>query len=342
MHGNADTVDATLGEVAGEADLEEWVRRILQGAPIVRLPISLLRIEESPRCSGEDAGHTRTLAENDRLPPILVHEPTSRVIDGVHRVRAAQLRGESEIPAVLYEGGEQDAFVLAVRMNVSHGLPLARAERTAAAERILHTRSQWSDRLVASITGLSARTIGELRRRSSAGAAQSDTRFGRDGRLRPLSSAEGRRKAGRLLVERPSASLREVAREAGVSPSTVHDVRQRLLAGDDVVPTRQQRSSVAAARLPRRDVRMRTVPLPDPDVALAGLRKDPALRLSESGRALLRWLGRHGVRPADSQSFVESVPPHCIGVVARLARGYAKVWEDIATELEARRVDRGA
>jgi hypothetical protein len=30
------------------------------------------------------------------------------------------------------------------------------------------------------------------------------------------------------------------------------------------------------------------------------------------------------------------VPPHCIGIVMQLARHYAQMWQDFATELDGR------
>ncbi|MEK8141890.1 hypothetical protein NKH18_02220 [Streptomyces sp. M10(2022)] len=42
-----------------------------------------------------------TLAELEtESPPILVHHPTLTVIDGLHRLRAARLRGASTSPSV--------------------------------------------------------------------------------------------------------------------------------------------------------------------------------------------------------------------------------------------------
>lgn len=87
-----------------------------------------------------------------------------RIIDGAHRVRAAQLRGRSHIEARFFDGSAADAFVLAVESNISHGLALTLAERSAAAERILASHPHWSDRAIASSTGLSAHTVASLRR----------------------------------------------------------------------------------------------------------------------------------------------------------------------------------
>ncbi|MGH3170772.1 MAG: ParB N-terminal domain-containing protein [Trebonia sp.] len=68
--------------------------------PVVRVPIAELAVAGSPRRSGENREHARLMAESGNpLPPILVHGPTMRVIDGAHRLRAAKLRGEREIEA---------------------------------------------------------------------------------------------------------------------------------------------------------------------------------------------------------------------------------------------------
>jgi hypothetical protein len=41
-----------------------------------------------------------------------------------------------------------------------------------------------------------------------------------DGKVRPLDPAEGRRRAEKLLTQQPEASLRDVARCAGISAAT--------------------------------------------------------------------------------------------------------------------------
>src|SRR4051812_30365190 len=82
------------------------------------MPISTLLPADSPRLAGEDMQHARLLADSDaELPPILVHRKTMRVIDGMHRIRAAVLRGEDKIKAKLFDGCEEAAFVLAVEAN---------------------------------------------------------------------------------------------------------------------------------------------------------------------------------------------------------------------------------
>lgn len=92
------------------------------GSGAVRVAIKELSPGYSPRVQGEDTEHIRILATTeDDLPAIVVHRPTMRVVDGMHRMRAAIERGESEILVEYFDGSEEDAFVRAVRDNLRHG-----------------------------------------------------------------------------------------------------------------------------------------------------------------------------------------------------------------------------
>jgi ParB-like chromosome segregation protein Spo0J len=104
----------------------------------VELLVASLLPADSPRLAGEDPHHTQMLADSEStLPPILVHRATMQVIDGMHRLNAAILRGEKTIRARFFEGATAQAFVLAVQSNIAHGLPLTTADREAAAARII-------------------------------------------------------------------------------------------------------------------------------------------------------------------------------------------------------------
>src|SRR4029078_7378388 len=91
-----------------------------------------------------------------------------RVIDGMHRVRAALLNGRTRIDARLLDCDEGAAFVFAVKTNVKHGLPLSPSDRAAAAARIIAIHPHWSDRAVAAATALSDKTISPIPARSTA------------------------------------------------------------------------------------------------------------------------------------------------------------------------------
>lgn len=301
--------------------------------PVVRIAIRALRVAGTPRIAGENLEHVRVLAgAPDELPPIIVHRQTMRVIDGVHRLRAAKLRNQHDISVRFFDGDEADAFVLAVRSNVSHGLPLSLAERKAAAKSIVMSHPHWSDRLIASVTGLSAKTIGEVRR--NGGVPQPESRIGQDGRVRPINSLEKRRLAMNLMRQNPSLSLRQVAKAAGISPETARAVRARLQRGED--PTIRKPSSVRKVEEKRRPQNPVPQPLPLPDRAMIMryLRTDPTLRFSETGRTLLRLLDVHAMSNDRWAVLVRNVPPHARGPVAQAALECARVWRTVAEQLE--------
>lgn len=113
----------------------------------VLVDVDLLLAADSPRLEGESLAHARMLAGlGAALPPIVVHRDTMRVIDGMHRLRAAVLRGDAEIEVRFFDGSAAAAFVAGVEANIAHGLPLSAADRRAAARRILGSYPQWSDR----------------------------------------------------------------------------------------------------------------------------------------------------------------------------------------------------
>lgn len=272
-----------------------------------------------------------------KLPPIIVHRATMRVIDGAHRLGAARMRGDDLIQAYLFDGTEQEAFVLGVRANIAHGLPLSVPDRTRAAERILTFHPTWSDRIVAASSGLSARTISTIRRRLATTGGTEDgirARIGRDGRVRPLDNAEGRLKAVTYIQRQPDASLREIAKNAGVSPSTARDVRNRLQRGEDPVPS-ARRASDRRNDSVHIDEKATQLPLePSLRSMLQGLKNDPSLRFTESGRALLRWVFMRAVQDEEWKDVVDSVPPHCAYVIADVARRCSQEWLELADTLE--------
>lgn len=296
---------------------------------IVMVPVDVLLPGDSPRVHGEDGERVRLLAETqDALPPIVVHRPTMRVIDGMHRLRAAIVRGDREIAVEFFHGSAADAFIRAVHDNIAHGLPLTRADREAAVKRIIQSHADLSDRAIARVVGLSPPTVGAIRRRTSDRTFQSNTRIGQDGRRRPLGMVEGRLRASRIIADRPDASLRDVAREAGVSLGTAQDVRKRMDRGESPVPTAlpipQPRSGVVADA-PRRDI----------SAIVHMLRRDPSLRFTEAGRALLQWLGVYAVL-SDREKFMNAIPEYYADTLIELARSCAEAWTRLGNDLEQR------
>jgi hypothetical protein len=332
------------------------------GAEVVTVPILALRPGNSPRLNGEDKAHIARLAEMETpLPPILVDRSTMRVIDGMHRLMAASMHGRETIEVIFFEGTSDDVFLRAVQENITHGLPLSQADRRAAAERIIASHPHMSDRAIGRAAGLAAKTVAGLRKRSTDGAPQSNARVGRDGRVRPLDSGQGRRRAAELLIDQPDASLRDVARAAGISPTTVLDVRKRLERGEPPAPekpgtargkeaqvsvngqvggdagARPDGDGEAARPGPRPGSRPGSRPASaDPAAIVDKLLRDPSLRNNEQGKGMLRLLHSNAVGTEQLPDVAAAVPPHCVTTVVQLARRYAMMWQDFAQELDAR------
>nr|WP_232328534.1 ParB/RepB/Spo0J family partition protein [Kibdelosporangium sp. MJ126-NF4] len=276
-----------------------------------------------------------------RLPPILVHRASMRVIDGRHRLRAAMLRGQDTIEARLVDCPEAEVFLLGVQENIAHGLPLSLRDRQAAAARVLVSCPHMSDRAVAVSCGLSASGVAAVRRRIPAGPPRPSARIGRDGRVRPVDAAAGRVRASELIAAHPDASLREIAALAGISPVTVRDVRQRLNRGEDPVPAaRQSDRPVQGPVVEAVSGRVRdrggagVAGSRDPQGILRTLKNDPSLRFTENGRLLLRWLDSHVAQPTEWTRLLAGIPPHSAITLAELAKACAATWQELGQHLE--------
>jgi hypothetical protein len=360
---------------AGVAEGNDDLMRMTQRAPEVSIPVASLAPGFRLRQAGTDAAHVRLLADaaaSAKLPPILVQRRTSRIIDGTHRVEAAKLRGEWRIKARMIDCSDQQALVLAVQTNIMHGLPLSRADRIAGAKRILGEHADWSDRAVATITGLSAKAVASLRNASTGDLQFHGKRLGRDGKRRPAQPGEGRRRAAEYIAVHPEASLREVARATDVSLGTVHDVRERIRRGTlTLEPTGQQAGPGQAPAAPEpatpativtagsaasqamRPIQLgRVLPRPGSrdgqQVIRPGSRDaqqviwsaigtklaaDPALRYTNGGRAFLRWMTQHSTHADEWREFVDAIPEHWRHEVGRIARTMSEEWRQFADQL---------
>ena len=322
--------------------MRDRVGSVGEHGPVVEVPVAALREADSPRLGGLDHEHFQALAELDvELPPILVHRATMQVIDGMHRLRAAVRNGRDRIHVEFFDGTEAEAFLAAVRANTAHGLPLTTADRRAAAKRIITSHPHLSDRSIGATAGLAAKTIAAIRRELGDDRTTA-TRVGRDGRVRPLDSTVGRRLAGEVIAAQPNASLREIAREAGVSVGTARDVRERVRAGKDPVPPLRRAAT-------EEDRHAATLRLADPVPPITGatsvrsmlhrLRRDPSLRYTNSGRSVLQWLDSHVLEPSVTDDLFDDIPPHSAILVGRIARECAAQWLRLAGDLERRQCD---
>lgn len=101
--------------------------KLLEVKPIP-LEMLVVDLDVYPRHAVEsfDVGrYVQAFRAGSRFPPIRVEARTNRVVDGVHRLRAAERVGLAEIEAELYEfEDEAELFFYATLWNSQHGKPL--------------------------------------------------------------------------------------------------------------------------------------------------------------------------------------------------------------------------
>jgi hypothetical protein len=307
------------------------------------MPIAVLRPADSPRTGEVCAEHVRSLTQSqDRLPAIIVDAATMRVIDGTHRLRAAVLRGADTIDVRLFRGGPFEVFMLAVQMNREHSPPMSLAARSAEVVRILANRPEWSDRAIASVTGLASGTVATIRARGGSGSPANETRVGRDGKVRPVSTAAGRQAAGTFFANNPGASLRAIAKAAGISTGTARDVRERLRRGrDPLLPQHRAAENQPGGMSQPVLVRPAAHKAAHRQVVLATLRDDPSLRYTRVGRFLLRLLDTHTMSLESWRQIADAVPTHRVDQLADAALECAAGWQLLAEQLEKRQRSHG-
>jgi len=181
--------------------------------------------------------------------------------------------------------------------------------------------------------------VGKLRACVTEDVPQLSPRLGRDGKTRPVSPAAGRRRAAEFLSTNPRASLREIARQAGISVTTARDVRRRVDKGENPLPGNlagqaDHRSGRPVGANYAAPVERRPAPAMRGHDPLQRLRNDPSVRSSERGRTLLRLLSTVAVAISACNEFADGVPNHCSGTIAEIARNNARAWQEIADKFD--------
>ncbi|MGV9558794.1 streptomycin biosynthesis protein [Streptomyces sp. NPDC003522] len=249
-----------------------------------------------------------------------------RVVDGMHRLYAARLNGRETIEARYFEGSEREAFLLAIEVNLKHGLALTLSDRKKSAMKILESFPEWSDRAVAVKTGLSGKTVGALRRKYAGRIAQAPLRVGRDGRVRPLNSHRARQRATGVVPEEPDAA-RESAGPAQPPVPAVREAQERPGRDDGPLPGTETGMRAAHAGLHPMGS------FADPVAQLEALKRDPALKYSNDGREMIRWLEARVIRRTDPVLVLQA-PAHQARKIAALARACAAQWNRVAMRME--------
>jgi ParB-like chromosome segregation protein Spo0J len=297
------------------------------------LPVSELKPDSSLRENGIDSQHVAVLCELEgQWSPVLVHGPSNLVVDGAHRVAAARRLGLTTIPAQIFDGPMNNAFVESVRRNSRHGLPLTVNDRMRAARRIVSLFPEWSDRRIAKVCALSSTTVGKVRREASTvDATHTSTRVGIDGRRRPVQPGATRQRVLEALERNPTGSLRSIAAEACASPETVRTIRNSLQAdGAALGPNPRMLLDSHLGHLGG--------PLgasaPEPEV-LKAIQDDSALSSCTNHEGLMTWL-ESASEVERWPLFVDVIPRGRVYELADQARRLSEQWALFARALESR------
>ena len=288
-----------------------------------RVPVDSLKLGTALRIGAEKPAHVALLAElGGAWPPILI-TANRTIIDGRHRYLAARELRLSHIACEIFEGTDEEAFLEALRRNITHGLPLNLRERKRAATTLLRRHPDWSDRRIAQICALSHHSVGGLRSNISTDEGEMVTmRRGRDDRLRPTKPSEARQHIAAALQESPQASLREIARLTGSSAETVRSVKGSIDSSKTLTPAR---FGVSKAQL--------TCPNDSHPVLRPTI--DAAVASAVGGKEFALWF-EQTAQTAKWINFVDAVPLSRIYEIADAARGCSRDWSDFAAALVAR------
>jgi hypothetical protein len=282
---------------------------------VVRLSVAKLRPGPEVRFGGVDERHAMLLATSPgSLPPIVVNSITMAVIDGSHRVRAAQLRGDAHIEAVMVEGSEMEMFVAAVRANVEHGKPLTLEERQAAAVKLLRSAPLLSDRSIGDTCGLSHTTIGKIRR-ATGQDGQLTKRVGRDGRIRST-RVDSSTSAG---VVRSSVTLEH----AGGRPEGSLEGLPSVDLNRPQVRTRRPSSGRQPGSRERNNGIVRPLLL------------DEAFRATPALESFAAWFDSKNVNAAEIEIDLSKLPRSRLYELSDQSRVRSEFWRDMAARLAA-------
>lgn len=299
---------------------------------VVRVELGRIRPGLRLRTGEVSDEHVNVVAlalSRGECPPVVLWRADNSIVDGYYRCLAARKLGYTHIECVYFDGGEDSAFLEALRANRGHGLPLTSRERQKAAVRLLQYHPEWSDRRIAEICVLAPGTIGRMRASLPANPAsctQPATRLGRDGKCRPVDPAGSRERIITALRDQPDRSLREIARVTGSSPATVRAVRAKL-------ETQLTERSVGSSGVDQVDPGR--VGVVDLGSQAAAWKPDQAVLSTCEGHDFAEWF-EHTCLGSEWEAFVGSIPISRVYEVADEARRRATCWLDFAAAVEGR------
>lgn len=273
------------------------------------VPLGAIRLGYSPRREWLDDKHVRALLEViDQLPPIIVHEGSRTVIDGIHRLEAHRRASRTTIQVIFFSGDDMEALALAIRANVGHGKPLTLSEREAAAATLLGRCPERSNRWIARVCGLSHSTVGAVRK---AVAAQGPaTRIGQDGRRRAVSPVArlGNRGEGEQVLDLNTPCANTSPTCTGEAASDSHEAASTTTEGDPAGPPRNDHGGSEKPSMPRDE-------------------------FLDRPREVTEWFERTHVSESDIASVLGGAPVGQPSEVIEECHRRARLWNELAEGL---------
>ena len=293
--------------------------------PIRCVAVSAVASDHPLRTSGVSAHRVTALCERpDAWLPILVSARTNHVIDGLHRLAAAERIGVTIVRAEFFHGSPAQEVCEFIRRN-GDAFDLSREHRQQALREVLDEHPEWADRRISEMCGMSPKAVARVRQRIVCGDAGTTSRVGRDGRSRPVDPVRQRILIVEALREAPESSLRMIARELGVSPETVRRVRLQLEDDRNLATPCDTRSDIVI----RAEAQHHNAPP-------RSWNDDHAFQSRVEGTETVEFLERTRVCEQDVTRYAQAVPLSRVYEIADEARRRAAVWARLADSVETR------
>lgn len=158
----------------------------------VKLKLSNIRTDAGTQCRARIdeatvAEYAEEMVNGSRFPPVVVFRSEGKPIlaDGFHRLHAARQAKFENILAEVRPGTRTDALKFSLGSNQSHGLRRSSEDKHHAVDLALREFTQWSDRMIAGLCGVSPPFVGAVRRELKS-VYSCAKRTGRDGKARKM------------------------------------------------------------------------------------------------------------------------------------------------------------
>jgi hypothetical protein len=133
------------------------------------------------------ADYAEAMIRGEKFPPVVVFQNNGDLIlaSGFHRVKACRAARFISIAAEVRQGTRTDALKYSLQSNHAHGLRRTNDDKRHAVKLALTEFSNLSDRVIANMCAVSQPFVGIVRRELKT-VISSETRLGRDGKMRRL------------------------------------------------------------------------------------------------------------------------------------------------------------